>query len=140
LEAEDAARREHEIGLGLFVVPERRVRFRDSLENPRRRKKLHHELYHFERRLDSRFARRHAPHTKYDGHVEQVLELLRKKGAPPSCFVMADIDLDGQEAELGQAVEALMLSGAGFISCVPGCLGLYVSEDGSNVFVLERDA
>jgi hypothetical protein len=33
-----------------------------------------------------------------------------------------------------------MWIGAGFISCVPGRLGLYVSEDGSNVFVLERDS
>jgi hypothetical protein len=138
--AEDAARREHEAGLAAFVVPERRARFRESLEESRRRHKLHNELYHFERRLDPRFATLHEQHTKHEGHVEQVLELLADEGAPGTCFVMADIELDGREAPLREAVEDLMWSGAGFISCIPGRLGLYVSEDGSNVFVLKRDS
>jgi hypothetical protein len=30
------------------------------------------------------------------------------------------------------------VAGAGFLSCVPGRLGLYVGEDGSDVFVLRR--
>ena len=33
-----------------------------------------------------------------------------------------------------------MTQGAGFISCIPGRLGLYVSEDGSDVFLLTRDS
>ncbi len=29
-----------------------------------------------------------------------------------------------------------MWTGSGFLSCIPGRLGIYVSEDGSNVFLL----
>jgi hypothetical protein len=138
---ETAARRqEHEAGLAAFLMPERRARFRESLEDPRRRRRLHAELYHFERRLDPRFATRHEQHTKHDGHVDEVYALLVGEGAPPTCFILATIELDGQEAPLREAVEALMWIGAGFISCVPGRLGLYVSEDGSNVFIPKRDS
>ena len=41
--------------------------------------------------------------------------------------------------ELARYEAANARTGAGFLSCVPGRLGLYVSEDGSNVFVLKRD-
>jgi hypothetical protein len=42
-------------------------------------------------------------------------------------------------APLRGAVEALMWTGAGFLSCVQGQLGHYVSEDGSNGFVLKHE-
>jgi hypothetical protein len=135
-----ATRQEHEAGLAAFLGPERRARFRESLEDQRRRRKLYSELYHFEGRLDPRFATRHEQHTKHDGHVDEVHALLAGEGAPPMCFILATIELDGQKAPLREAVEELMWIGAGFISCIPGQLGLYVSEDGSNVFVLKRDA
>ena len=124
----------------MFVAPERRAQFRESLKDPRRRKKLHQELYHFEDRLDPRFARLLEPGTKHDRHVEDVYALLVQSGAPPVCFPVTEREMDCQEVPLREAVEQLMWSGAGFISCVPGRLGLYVSEDGSNVFVLRRDA
>jgi hypothetical protein len=76
----------------------------------------------------------------HDGHVAEVHALLVEEGAPPTCFVLADGPLDGREAPLCEAVETLMAGGAGLLSCVPGRLGLYVSEDGSNVFVLRHDA
>jgi hypothetical protein len=137
--AENAAlRQQHEAGLAAFLLPERRARFRESLEAPRRRRKLYAELYHFDGRLDARFATLQEQHTKHEGHVEQVHALLANEGAPRTCFVLATIELDGQEAPLREALEELMWIGAGFISCIPGELGIYVSEDGSNVYVLRR--
>jgi hypothetical protein len=46
---------------------------------------------------------------------------------------------DGDVVALRVAVAQLMTEGAGFISCIPDRLGLYVNEDGSNVFLLTRD-
>ena len=135
---EAALRREHEAGLAAFVKRERRTRFRAALDDPRRRQKLHSELPHFEDRLDPRFARLHDQHTKHAAHVDEIHAVLLKEGALATCFVVADTELDGQQAPLPKAVEALMWTGAGFLSCIPGRLGLYVSEDGSNVFVLAR--
>jgi hypothetical protein len=137
--ADDTARREHEAGLAAFLMPERRARFRESLKDDSRRHKLLAELNHLEGRLDPRFATLQEQHTKHDGHVDEVHALLVEEGAPPTCFVLVTIELDGQEAPLRDAVEALMWTGAGFLSCVPGQLGLYVSEDGSNVFVLKHE-
>lgn len=129
---------DHERGLAAFLVARRRTRFRASLEDPRLRRTLLDDLYHFEEHLDPRCATRREQHVKHDGHVDEVHALLVAEGAPATCFVLADLDLDGQEASLDEAVPALMWSGAGFLSCVPGRLGLYVGEDGSDVFVLRR--
>jgi hypothetical protein len=62
-------------------------------------------------------------HTKHDEHVVEVDEALLAAGAPPTCFVVSDNDLDGQEVPLREAVEELMWSGEGFLSCRPGRLG-----------------
>lgn len=129
---------EHEIGLAAFLKHERRARFRDALQHDRSRKKLKRELAHFENRLDPRYAELQEMHTKHDHHVVGVYERLVAAGAPERCFVL-DVDdrLEG-ELPLRMAVEDLMWTGAGFISCLPAELALYVSEDGSNVFVLRR--
>jgi hypothetical protein len=129
---------EHEAGLAAFLLPERRERFRASLRDPRRRRKLYDELHHFAGQLDPRSATRHGPHVKHDAHIEEVHALLVGHGAPPTCFVLADTDLDGRQPLLREALASLMWAGAGFISCLPGRLGLYVGEDGSEVFVLAR--
>ncbi len=131
-------RHEHEEGLAVFVSPQRRARFRASLADVRLRQKLLDGLNHFEDSLDSRHAELHRPHTRHESHVEQVCDLLEDAGAPGTCFLLADSDADGAEVPLRHGVKALMSRGAGFLSCVPGRLGLYVSEDGSNVFILRR--
>jgi hypothetical protein len=51
--AAGTARREHEAGLAAFVMPERRTPFRESLDDPRRRRKLQSELCHFVLRHDA---------------------------------------------------------------------------------------
>jgi hypothetical protein len=114
--AENAAlRQQHEAGLAAFLLPRRRARFRESLATPRRRRKLYDELYHFDGHLDARFATLQERHTKHEGHVEQVHAVLANEGAPRTCFVLATIGLDGQEAPLRDALEELMWTGAGFL-------------------------
>jgi hypothetical protein len=107
------SRLDHERGLAAFLVARRRARFRASLEDPRTRRKLLGDLYHFEGYLDPRFATRHEQHVKHDSHMDEVHVLLVAEGAPATCFVLATVDLDGQEASLNEAVSALMWTGAG---------------------------
>lgn len=77
-------------------------------------------------------------HTKHDEHVVQVYERLVSAGAPKDCSAFVEDDrLEGQ-LPLREAVGDLMRRGSGFISCVPGRLAAYVSEDGSSVFILRR--
>lgn len=79
-------------------------------------------------------------HVRHEAHVAQIHDLLVAAGAPATCFVLSDTDDDGHERPLRQALEDLIWSGAGLISCVPGRLGLYVGEEGSSVIVLRRRA
>ena len=131
-------RQEHEAGLAEFLKAERRARFRESLNRDRSRKKLQGELAHFEHRLDHTYAELQTMHTKHDEHVVQVYERLVAAGAANECFAFVEGDrLEGQ-LPLREAVDDLMRTGSGFISCIPGTLGAYVSEDGSRVFILRR--
>ena len=137
---QSAARAAHEQGLARFLKPNRRARFLAMLAKPRLRRDLRGELGHFARRLDPRHARLRPQRTRQERHLDSVYLLLVEAGAPATCFVVSDGTLDGQEVSLREAVEQLMQDGAGFISCVPGRLGLYVGEHGSSVYVLSRDA
>lgn len=129
---------EHEAGLAEFLKPERRTRFRESLKRDRSRKKLQRELSHFEHRLDERYAELQTMHTKHDEQIIQVYERLVAGGAPVDCFVLVEDDRLEGRLPLREAVADLMWTGSGFISCIPGMLGAYVSEDGSNVYILRR--
>lgn len=133
------SREAHEQGLARFLRSNRRARFLEMLSHPRTRSTLRQELAHFERRLDPRHARPRTRRTKQERHLDSVYLMLVEAGAPATCFVVSDGRLDGREVSLREAVEALTPGGAGFISCIPGQLGLYVGEDGSSVWVLARD-
>jgi hypothetical protein len=131
---------EHEAGLAAFLLPDRRQRFRRALVNEKSRAKLLGELYHFERRLDPAFSERLKMSTKHDAFIAEVYELLVARGAPPRCVALRAVDSEGGEGVLAEVVPDIMWSGSGLVSCVPGALGLYVGEDGSNVFLLRRPA
>lgn len=129
----------HEQGLALFLKPNRRDRFRLAMKDPRVRGELRAELAHFERRLDPRHAHPRGTRAKHERHFDSLYLLLVEAGAPATCFVVSDGVLDGRRMSLREAVEQLTRSGAGFISCIPGRLGLYVGEKGSSVFLLSRE-
>jgi hypothetical protein len=131
-------REAHEQGLARFLRSNRRARFLAMLADARMRRTLQRELAHFEGRLDSRYARPRC-RRKQERHLDSVYLVLVEAGAPATCFVVSDGRLDGREVSLREAVDELMPTGAGLISCIPGRLGLYVGEDGSSVWVLSRD-
>jgi hypothetical protein len=121
----------HEAGLARFLKPSRAARWLAAGRPPR-------DLPHFEPRLDPAFAERVSNKgLKHEGHVAAVVARLREEGAPETCVLFTESEW-GEAEPLGSAVPDLMWTGAGFASCIPGQLGLYVSEDGSNVFLLRR--
>ena len=65
-------------------------------------------------------------------------DLLRKLGAPDSCYVISSWgEYDGTELDLLPVLEAIHATGMGsIISCIPGQLAYYEGEDGR--FVLQR--
>lgn len=127
----------HERGLAAFLAPSRRARFLDALERPAARVKLRRQFYGYVDHLDPAATERLVMTTKHDGFVAEVLARLRAEGAPERC-VVAPADGPAEEAPLADGVATLMWSGAGFVSCRPGALALYVGEDGSPVVLLRR--
>jgi len=123
--------------LAAFVVPERRDRYLGLLASARGRAKLRDALAHF-RDLDARCARPVAP---ADQAPARLAALLRSRGAPATCHVLAeDAALDGRSLPLAEALAAVVGRGMGaFLSCVPGRLGYYEGEDAGQRYILERD-
>jgi hypothetical protein len=100
---------EHEQGLALFISPEWRARFRESLSDDRRRQKLLNKLHHF-RHLDMRFANE-VP--SGDQRASIVGARLRERGAPRECHALSnDADLDGRDMDLDEALSALLDRGS----------------------------
>lgn len=119
-----------------FVRPERRARLLGLLGSPKGRVKLRASLAHFDD-LDLRFAKVVSP-TK---HAAQDIEVtLRSKGAPETCHVVSEsAALDGRDMPLASALVEIVGRGMGaFVSCVPGKLGYFESEDRGERYILER--
>lgn len=130
----------HEQGLSLFISREWRHRFRESLDQPQRRRKMLMQLYHF-RHLDSRFREPVARRHQRSSHL---LPILRRRGAPAECYLLStDETLDGSMVTLSSAllrvVDADSFS-ATFISCIPGRLAYFHEEEEDNRCLLYRCA
>jgi hypothetical protein len=122
-----------------FVVRDRRERYLEGLSNPKRRSKILNRLNHHIDDIDPRFrvtlpAAHHSP--------AAVEEMLRSRGAPSMCYVMSSWDrLDAREMLLGEALSDVIGHQMGtLISCVPGQLGFYESEEPKTRYILERKA
>ncbi len=119
-----------------FIKADRRPRLLELRSTLKGRAKLCASLAHFQN-LDLRYAQllpatKHAP--------RDIEELLRKKGAPETCHILSESsELDGQEMPLKSALEKLVGAGMGsFLSCIPGRLGYFESEERGERYVLER--
>jgi len=119
-----------------FVRPERRSRLLELLGSSKGRAKLRASLAHF-RDLDVRFAQVVQP-SKH--HARDIEATLRAKGAPDSCHVLSEsAALDGRDMPLGSALADIVGGGMGsFVSCIPGKLGYFESEETGERYILER--
>jgi hypothetical protein len=128
---------EHAVALiRAFIAPNRRERYLTLLGSVRGRTKLRARLAHL-RDLDQRFARQIPPS---DQTVARIAALLRARGAPADCVLLAeDSALDGERLALDDALTAVVGRGMGtFISCIPGQLAYYEGEEPGERWLLER--
>lgn len=117
-----------------FIVPHKKSRYRTLLANPKRRPKILDGLNHLGD-LDPRYAEDLPSGT-------DVLSLLRSRGAPQLCHVVADVpELDLRVMPLGEALDTTeaRMWGA-LIGCIPGRLAYYYGEAGLRRALLVRDA
>lgn len=112
-----------------FVVPERRDRYLFLARTPKRRTELTNRLAHW-RDFDARRAT--TLPTEAQASPAAVTRFLTARGAPPSCYVLSEWrDYDGQVMPLADAAAAIVGRGMGTVlSCIPGRLAYYESEDG----------
>jgi hypothetical protein len=104
------------------------------LAKPKRRSVLTDTLVHF-KHLDLRHAVQISGHQR---RASVILELLKSKGAPETCYALSeDSELDGKEILLTDALASIVGCGMGtFLSCIPGKLGYFEDED--QRWILER--
>jgi hypothetical protein len=128
---------EHERGFVEFLVEPNRRRMKTLLELGQKRRRDVRSLLHHAVRLDPRFSHHLTGSDPYPPRVE---EMLRKRGAPSTCYVLAaDPDLDGREMPILDALDAIIGMGNGaFVSCIPGRLGFYEYEDMKSSYLLSK--
>jgi hypothetical protein len=70
--------------------------------------------------------------------LHKLLRLLRERGAPELCHVVAqDDEVDGRNLRLLDAVEACIDDGAALLICIPGRLALHFPEPPESPVLLE---
>ena len=127
----------HEAGFIDFLAEPSRGRMRTLLELGAKRRKDVRSMLHHSVRLEPRCSQHLIGHLAFSGPVE---ELLKERGAPSTCFVLAaDPDLDGREMPLTEALEAIIGSSNGaYVSCIPGKLGFYEYESMKSSYLLTK--
>jgi hypothetical protein len=125
-----------------FIVPAKRQRYLDKLGSPKTRRKFLNENIHHMRDLDQRYAQKLDPHGARDeSTATRINDLLRKHGAPSRCYVVSTSDLDGQDGELHEVLDAVVGAFQGtFVSCIPGRLAYFEGEWENDRYILERPA
>lgn len=130
---------EHETALvRSFILPVRKARYLGFLKTPKNRVKFRDALAHF-RDLDPRYA--HLIPSSHHSRKD-VEATLRSKGAPGLCYVMSEWrEIDGRTMPLTEALTQVVGRGMGtFLSCVPGLLAYFESEEAGDRYILERKA
>lgn len=126
----------HEQGFVEFVVPTRRERVGTLLSSQKGREKLIASLSCF-----SGFADQYVvPVEARSQNADEICALLQSKGAPHTCYVMAEnAKLDRKILDLPDVLEAVVGFGLGaFVSCVAGKLAFYEGESPGTRFILEK--
>lgn len=120
-----------------FVVPAKRQRYGELLDKKRGREKIRLSLDHF-KDLDSRFCRKVPVGAQTPDGIFKVLKGL---GAPLVCWVMSSDDkLDNREMDLQEALQEIVGRGMGTaLSCIPGVLGYFESEEIGERYVCHRE-
>jgi len=121
-----------------FILKSKQTRYLVKLASPKHRheflSRLHHDLDY-----DSRFANQ-IPRSEQTAAL--VYATLKALGAPEHCYaIAASADLDGRLLPLREALESVLGTGDGVVlSCVPGKLAYYESEEPNGRYILLRSS
>jgi len=117
-----------------FFLPQRQARYLDLFARPRRRQDVRRVLGHF-KHIDRRWA---SAIPSNCGSAESIAKLLFSKGASSRCWALSEAtELDGKEVNLRESLEFIVGREIGtFLSCLPGQLAYFESED--DQWILER--
>jgi hypothetical protein len=119
-----------------FIIPQKRARYLSQLASAKRRslflERLNHSLDY-----DPALAER-VPSNHQDAATIEVM--LRRRGAPDVCHVISSLhEWDGREMPLRAALDLIIGNCIGtVVSCVPGRLAYYESEDVGERYLLEK--
>jgi len=119
-----------------FIVPPKRNRYQQLLSSEHGRQKLIKCLDHF-KDLDERYIQA----VPANLHQPRLLEhILKGKRAPLHGHITSsNHKIDGQDLPLSVALERTIGNGYGtFLSCIPGELAYYESEESIFRYILER--
>ena len=110
-----------------FVIKNKKNRFLDFLQNPKRRKDIIKELPHF-KYFEDRYIKRISGK---DENANYIYSFLIANGAIEECYIISENrNLDERFIGLEFAIKETLGKGFGtIISCKPGCLIFYVGED-----------
>ena len=119
-----------------FVKDERKERAALMLSNAKKRKKFVQEFaHHGTYILRPECLKSIEPSQR---NAESLHAMLRHLGAPDTCYVISEGDLDGKEVNLLAALKETIGRGIGtVISCIPGRLGYFEGELRER-FILQR--
>jgi hypothetical protein len=119
---------EHEqLFVDAFIEPARRERAAFCLANPKRRSEFLDKLNHHG--TDILVGKCLKSITPSEQHPKNICAILRSLGAPSTCHVISNSELDGSEVELMSALEQVVGYGRGaVISCIPGKVGYFEGE------------
>ena len=122
---------EHEAGFLTFIEQPQQRRLKALFDLGEKRRREVRSLLHHAIRLDARYCKKLPGGDQFAPRIE---EILRQRGAPETCFVIAvDPTLDGRILTLREALEAIIGSSNGaFVSSIPGKLGYFEYEDASS--------
>ena len=120
-----------------FLEENQARRFASLLNTKSGRARIIFTLSHYIK-LDSKFS---TDVSKLSVSSKNLIKLAKDKGAPTICYVMSEAkSLDGKEVILDEAIEDILINGcAALVSCIPGKLGFYFSEDARECYLVEKD-
>lgn len=121
-----------------FVADGKKNRLLGFLRSSKNRWKALLELEHFlPDVIDARYAQ---PIPRSSSTPEQIIRLLRERGAPADCYVFSNCkELDQRVMPLEQAIREVHGIGIGtVVSLIPGRLVFYEGELYPDQFILER--
>lgn len=119
-----------------FILPPKQARYLSLLESRKGRGKILDRLDHLDD-LDVRFATL-VPTNKQT--VTDIERLLTQKGAPAICHILSsNSSIDDRDMSLCEALGETVGQGMGsIISCIPGRLAYYESEEPGLRYILAR--